>query len=198
MCTFSNKSPSSNKCLTLVTKLLLKWQSKWVQVHEVRGQCQGMCTFRGHNEYAWGQRLGCDVRGQDAIEDYTGPGIDLWPHAFSVHKTLRGCATNQNQPPGISMTPYFMQTLVYEWVYQNQTWVISPPRLGHPLHPPSPHVDLCAVHICGCSDVCYVVTSITIWTPGGGPLVFQAGYHPRKRIFKTHPKHVFFRYESRP
>ena len=32
----------------------------------------------------------------------------------------------------------------------------------------------------------------------GGPLVFQAGYHPRKRIFKTHPKHVFFRYENRP
>ena len=22
---------------------------------------------------------------------------------------------------------------------------------------------------------------------GGGPLVFQAGYHPRKRTFKTHP-----------
>ena len=32
----------------------------------------------------------------------------------------------------------------------------------------------------------------------GGALVFQAGYHPRKRIFKTHPKHVFFRYENRP
>ena len=32
----------------------------------------------------------------------------------------------------------------------------------------------------------------------GGPLVFQAGYHPCKRTFKTHPKHVFFRYESRP
>ena len=24
-------------------------------------------------------------------------------------------------------------------------------------------------------------------SPGGGPLVFQAGYHPRKRTFKTHP-----------
>ena len=30
----------------------------------------------------------------------------------------------------------------------------------------------------------------------GGPLVFQTGYHPRKRTFKTHPKHVFFRYEN--
>ena len=34
-------------------------------------------------------------------------------------------------------------------------------------------------------------------TPGG-PLVFQVGYHPRKRTFRTHPKHVFFRYENRP
>ena len=25
----------------------------------------------------------------------------------------------------------------------------------------------------------------------GGPLVFQAGYHPRKRTFKTSPKHIF-------
>ena len=25
----------------------------------------------------------------------------------------------------------------------------------------------------------------------GGALAFQAGYHPRKRTFKTHPKHVF-------
>ena len=32
----------------------------------------------------------------------------------------------------------------------------------------------------------------------GGALVFQTGYHPRKRTFKTHPKHVFFRYENRP
>ena len=32
----------------------------------------------------------------------------------------------------------------------------------------------------------------------GGPLVFQVGYHPRKRTFKTHPKHVFFMYENRP
>ena len=29
-------------------------------------------------------------------------------------------------------------------------------------------------------------------------LVFQAGYHPRKRTVKTHPKHKFFRYENRP
>ena len=34
--------------------------------------------------------------------------------------------------------------------------------------------------------------------PGGGGFVFQAGYHPHKRTFKTHPKHVFFRYENRP
>ena len=33
---------------------------------------------------------------------------------------------------------------------------------------------------------------------GGGGFVFHAGYHPRKRTFKTHPKHVFFRYENRP
>ena len=28
-----------------------------------------------------------------------------------------------------------------------------------------------------------------------GGVVFQAGYHPGKRTFKTHPKHVFGRYE---
>ena len=33
---------------------------------------------------------------------------------------------------------------------------------------------------------------------GGGGLICQAGYHPRKRTFKTHPKHMFFRYENRP
>ena len=26
---------------------------------------------------------------------------------------------------------------------------------------------------------------------GGGALVFQAGYHPLKRTFKTHPNHIF-------
>ena len=31
-----------------------------------------------------------------------------------------------------------------------------------------------------------------------GPLVFQAGYHPCKKVFITHPKHVFSRYENRP
>ena len=31
-----------------------------------------------------------------------------------------------------------------------------------------------------------------------GPLVFQAGYHPHKRTFKRHPKHIFFRYKNRP
>ena len=35
-------------------------------------------------------------------------------------------------------------------------------------------------------------------TSGGGTLVCQAGYHLRKRTFKTHPKHVFFRDENRP
>ena len=34
-------------------------------------------------------------------------------------------------------------------------------------------------------------------TPGG-PLVFQAGYHPCKRSFKIHPKHVFYRCEIDP
>ena len=33
---------------------------------------------------------------------------------------------------------------------------------------------------------------------GRGGLVFQAGCHPRKRTFKTHPKHVFFRCENIP
>ena len=33
---------------------------------------------------------------------------------------------------------------------------------------------------------------------GRGLLVFQAGYHPRKRTFKTYPKHIFSRYENRP
>ena len=32
----------------------------------------------------------------------------------------------------------------------------------------------------------------------GGTLVCQAGYHLRKRTFKTHPKHVFFRDENKP
>ena len=31
----------------------------------------------------------------------------------------------------------------------------------------------------------------------GEPLVFQAGYHSRKRTFKTHPKHVFLRDRNR-
>ena len=43
-----------------------------------------------------------------------------------------------------------------------------------------------------------VVTAAQITICPGEPLVFQAGYHPRKRIFKTHPKHVFCRYENRP
>ena len=33
-------------------------------------------------------------------------------------------------------------------------------------------------------------------TPGGA-LVCQAGYYPRKRTFKTYPKHVFFSYKNR-
>ena len=40
-------------------------------------------TFRGHDEHAWGQRLGYDVRDQDAIEGHTCPLIDLWPHTYS-------------------------------------------------------------------------------------------------------------------
>ena len=34
--------------------------------------------------------------------------------------------------------------------------------------------------------------------PRGRALVFQAGYPPRKMTFKTHPKHIYFRYENRP
>ena len=30
----------------------------------------------------------------------------------------------------------------------------------------------------------------------GGARVIQAGYHPRKRSFRTHPKHIFSRYEK--
>ena len=33
-------------------------------------------TFRGHNEYALGQRLGYEVRGQDAIKGHTCHRID--------------------------------------------------------------------------------------------------------------------------
>ena len=32
----------------------------------------------------------------------------------------------------------------------------------------------------------------------GGAHVFQSRYLSRKRTFKTHPKHAFFRYEHRP
>ena len=42
----------------------------------------------------------------------------------------------------------------------------------------------------------YNVTCKCSFLPGqiaqGGPLVFQAGYHPRKRTFKTHPNRIFF------
>ena len=35
-------------------------------------------------------------------------------------------------------------------------------------------------------------------TPGGGgALVFQVGYHPRKKNFWTHPKHIFSRHQNR-
>ena len=44
----------------------------------------------------------------------------------------------------------------------------------------------------------YSTVKITQQQVGGGTLVYQAGYYPRKRTFKTHPKHVFFRYENRP
>ena len=33
---------------------------------------------------------------------------------------------------------------------------------------------------------------------GGGALVFLGEYHPRKRTFKAHPKHVFYKYENTP
>ena len=42
------------------------------------------------------------------------------------------------------------------------------------------------------------VISFLIRIMGGGALVFQAGYHPCKRTFKTQPKHVFSSYENRP
>ena len=41
------------------------------------------------------------------------------------------------------------------------------------------------------------LVSVPLLARGGG-LVFQAGYHSRKRTFKTHPMHVFSRYENRP
>ena len=43
----------------------------------------------------------------------------------------------------------------------------------------------------------YEMLANEILTLPGGALVFQAGYHPHKRTFKTHPEHVFFRYEKR-
>ena len=35
-------------------------------------------------------------------------------------------------------------------------------------------------------------------SPGGGALVFQSGYHPRKRTFKAHPKHIFLGMKIEP
>ena len=58
--------------------------------------------------------------------------------------------------------------------------------------------------MCRLKDHLGSFSSLTLYTDHygqkarGGPLVFQVGYHPRKRTFKTHPKHVFFRYENRP
>ena len=47
--------------------------------------------------------------------------------------------------------------------------------------------------------VCVRPYQLSLSLPGGGGgLVFQGGYHPRKKGFKTHPKHVFFRYENDP
>ena len=50
------------------------------------------------------------------------------------------------------------------------------------------------------NSISYVLLYLILpgYSWGGGELVFQAGYHPRKRTFKTHPKHVFSRYENRP
>ena len=41
-----------------------------------------------------------------------------------------------------------------------------------------------------CPNMWPFVLEVWSFTPRG-PLVFQAGYHPRKRTFKTHPKHIF-------
>ena len=49
---------------------------------------------------------------------------------------------------------------------------------------------------CASLSLCSATAQLITWSRG--PLVFQAGYHPRKRTLKTHPKHVFFRYENRP
>ena len=58
-------------------------RSQWVCMRsEVSfGACM---TFRSHNEYAWGQKLGFFVRGQNAIESPTCSKIDLLPHADSL------------------------------------------------------------------------------------------------------------------
>ena len=45
-------------------------------------------------------------------------------------------------------------------------------------------------------DKFFAVRGGTLSPGGGGALVIQVGYHPRKRTFKTHPKHIFFRYEN--
>ena len=53
------------------------------------------------------------------------------------------------------------------------------------------HQDLYSSH-----TNCYYPIAAPKVHAGGRALVFQAGYHPRKRTFKTHPKHVFYRYEN--
>ena len=54
------------------------------------------------------------------------------------------------------------------------------------------YVLLCHIEV---KEFCF---NKVITIPGGGALVSEVGYHPHKRTFKTHPKHIFFRYENRP
>ena len=73
-------------------------RSRWVCVKlEVNS---GACLFfRGHGEYAWGQKFGYDIRGQDVIEGHTSPELtsdlmhtqrDLsgWHHTLKLIKAV--------------------------------------------------------------------------------------------------------------
>ena len=42
--------------------------------------------FTGHDKYAWGQRLGYDVRGKTQSEGHTCPTIELWPFCILEKK----------------------------------------------------------------------------------------------------------------
>ena len=74
-------------------------RSQWVCIRSEVSS--GAClTFRSHDEYAWGQRLGFFIRGQNAIEGLTCPKIDLWPHADSLWP-------RRMTPPPIKFQTYF-------------------------------------------------------------------------------------------